>query len=435
MDPIFPITAAIMLVLSFFFSGTEIAFITASRLKIELKTMQGSRAARILSEFKKRTSEVLITILIGNNLALVVFTLMMESLLAYPFTHGLGLDPTKDYLIITLLQTVISTLLILVLAEYIPKALFRSRPDIFLFPSAYFLQFFYWVFRIPVMFTNQLSRVLLRVLFRVPFKENPIAELDKKELDQYIQEIIAASEETPVPDLDTDMLTNAMEFKDIKARECMIPRTDIVALPMDATIEQVTTTLIETQLSKLIIFNENLDDVRGFIHSSGLFRQPKTLQEILQPVAIVPESMPANVLLAELTGKQRSVAIVVDEFGGTAGMITMEDLVEQVFGDIEDEYDEMEEEEEDMILQLQEDGSYLLGSRLSIEDLNEKLELNLPENEAYSTLGGLLLFQEERIPAKDEIIDLGEYRIRVMVAAENRVISVQLQKQPPEEIE
>lgn len=426
MDPIYPITAALMLLLSFFFSGTEIAFISASRLKIELKTMQGSLAARMLSDFKRKTPEVLITILIGNNFALVVFTLMMEPIVD-PALMAIGIDAGGDYLIYTLSQTLVATLIVLVLAEYIPKAIFRTADDVFLFPSAYFLQFFYWVFRLPVMFINQVSRILLRIMFRVPMKDNPIVELDKRELDQYIQEIIAASEETPMPDLDTDMLHNALEFKELKARECMIPRTDIVALPLDSTVEELMHTFIETQLSKVIIYGENLDEIRGFIHSSGMFRQPASLLDILQPVVIVPESMPANMLLAELTSNQRSVAVVVDEFGGTAGMVTVEDLVEQVFGDIEDEYDEEEETEEDMVLQRTEDGAFLLGSRRSIDELNEELEISIPENEAYTTLGGWIMYELERIPKQDEVVDLAGYRITVVKAAENRLITLRLQ--------
>ncbi|MDX2249730.1 MAG: hemolysin family protein [Bacteroidia bacterium] len=421
--------AILTLTLSFFFSGVEIAFLSANRLKIELRTVQGDRAGEILSNFKKRTSEVLITILIGNNVALVVFTIMMENLTEPGLKRYMGIDPENTYLVYTFIQATISTLIVLVLAEYIPKAIFRRNSDQLVFPSAYILRFFYLLLWIPVWTVNLISKFLLKVIFRHR-TDDKIVELDKKDLEEYIQEIIATSESLPVPDLDTEMLTNALALKETKARECMIPRTEIVAASASTGFAELLDLFIETGLSKIIVYGENLDDIKGFVHSNGLFRKPEVINSIIQPVLVVPETMPANVLLAELTENKRSVAIVVDEFGGTAGMVTMEDLVEEVFGEIEDEHDdpENEEPEEDMVIIPEKEGGYILGARNEIYDLNEKLGLDLPEEEYYTTLGGLIMHIAERIPAQEEVIDIGMYNITILNATQNRIIAVKLQK-------
>lgn len=419
-----------MLSLSFFFSGMEIAFISANRLKIELKTVQGDLSARLLSNFKKRTSEVLITILIGNNIALVVFTILMNSVLA-PHLENVGLTQEDTYFLYTLSTTLIGTLIVLVLAEYIPKAIFRANTDYLVYPAAYVLQGFFWLLRIPVWVVNVVSKLLLRVFFGLPTEEK-VVPIDKQDFDHYIQEVLAAHENTPVPDLDTEMLSNALALRDTKARECMIPRTEIEAIAIDATVDEMIDLFIETRLSKLVVYDESLDEVKGFVHSSTLFQNPQSIRELMQPVLVVPESMPANVLMAELTENQRSVAIVVDEFGGTAGMLTIEDLVEEVFGEIEDEHDsdKTEEVEEDMIKIVNEDGSLLLGARHEIDDLNEELALNLPEDDAYTTLGGLIMHITEAIPQKDESIELGDYLITVVDATQTRVIAVRINRKP-----
>lgn len=411
--------------LSFFFSGMEIAFISSNLLKIELKTKQGDRAAKILSGFKKQVPAVIITILIGNNLALVVFTLMVNDITEPWLTQGLGLSPDSFFLIFTFIQAVIATLIILFFAEYIPKAIFRRNADTLVYPFAYVLQLFFWILRLPVWVVNRVSKFLLRILFRVR-EDNRVVELSKRDLDQYLQEVVAASETLPVEDLDTEMLTNALAFKETKARECMIPRTEIVAVAHDTTVEEMIEVFVESRLSKVIVYGENLDNVKGFVHSIGLFSKPDTIQSIIQPVLVVPESMSADVLLAELTENQRSVAIVVDEFGGTSGMITMEDLVEEVFGEIEDEHDKEEEVEEDMVKIMEPNGSMLLGARLEIDDLNESLDLDLPKEEYYTTLGGLIMYVAEDIPVEEQEIELGPYMVTVIKATPTRIISVRL---------
>jgi CBS domain containing-hemolysin-like protein len=419
-----------MLCLSFFFSGMEIAFLSANRLKIELKTLQGDPAAQLLSKFKKKTAEVLITILIGNNLALVVFTIMLNSILE-PQLARIGLTPEDAFFLYTVSTTLVGTLIVLVLAEYIPKAIFRANSDYLVYPSAYLLQVFYLLLRIPVWLINLISKALLRIVFRLPTEER-VVPIDKRDFDHYLQEVLASSEDAPVPDLDTEMLSNALALRETKARECMIPRTEIEAISMHAPLDELVNLFIETRLSKIIIYDDSLDEVRGFVHSSSLFRDPERIRDLLQPVLVVPESMPGNVLMAELTENKRSVAIVVDEFGGTAGMLTIEDLVEEVFGEIEDEHDsdKVEEVEEDMIKIINEDGSLILGARHEIDDLNEELGLNLPEEEYYTTLGGLIMYVAEDIPQKDASIEVDDYLITVVDANPTRVIAVKVSRKP-----
>lgn len=418
--------ALFTLACSFVFSGMEIAFISASRLKIEVRTVQGDRAGAILSNFRKKTAEVLITILIGNNLALVFFTIMVNRITG-PMLQGLE----EAYLIYTLVQTVIATLIILVFAEYIPKAIFRRNSDTLVFPSAYVLQFFYYLFFGLVWSVNRIAKLLLKYLFRIQNEDEELP-LGKKDLDHYIQELIIASESVPVPDLDTEMLTNALAFKETKAREFMIPRTEIVACSIDTSVEEVLDQFIDTHLSKIIIYDENIDDIKGFVHSRDLFRKPAKVEEILQLAHVVPESMPANMLLTELTSNQRTLAVVVDEFGGTSGILTMEDLVEEVFGDIEDEHDYEESKdskiEEDLMVETLEDGSMLLGARHEIDNLNQEFDLTLPEDEGYNTLGGLVLFVAEYIPEEGESFEVGDYILSVMKASANRLHVIKLRR-------
>ncbi len=420
------VIAVIALACSFFFSGIEIAFLSASRLKIELKTVQGDTAGRILSGFKKNTAAILITILIGNNLALVVFTIMVNRITDPLLANTLQLDPEQGYLLYTFVQTVIATLIVLVLAEYIPKAIFRKNADTLVFPFAYLLQFFYLLFYILVWLVNGATKLLLKYIFRLP-DEEAMVPLGRKDLDQYIQEVITASETIPMPDLDTEMLTNALAFKDTRARDFMIPRTEIIACSIDTPVDELLDQFIDTYLSKIIVYDESLDDIKGFVHSRDLFKRPATLQEIIQPARVVPESMPANMILTELTGHQRTLAVVVDEFGGTSGIITMEDLVEEVFGDIEDEHDvEETKPEEDMVAERMEDGSLLLGARHNVYDLNEEFDLDLPEDEGYSTLAGLVLYVAEDIPEEGETFQVGKYVLTVVKATNTRLLVLRL---------
>ncbi|MEO0898174.1 MAG: hemolysin family protein [Bacteroidota bacterium] len=418
--------AILTLCLSFFFSGMEIAFISANRLKTQLRVKQGDRAAEILAGFREKTPQVLITILIGNNVALVIFAKMMERLTEDELNLWFGINSETGYLTYTLIQTIMTTLLVLVMAEYIPKAVFRANADMLVYPGVRILNFFYKILFIPVNIVNAISKFLLRIFFGLPM-ENRMLPLDSRDLDHYLQEVVAV--ETPVPDLDTEMLTNALAFRETKARDCMIPRTEIESASIDSSVSEILDQFLDTQLSKIIIYEESLDNIKGIVHSNSMFQLPSNIRALIQPVIIVPETQPANEILRELTKKNRSVAIVVDEFGGTAGMITVEDLVEEVFGEIEDEHDSEKEKvvEEDMVIHRNDDGSFTLGARLEIDDLNEDLSLKLPEEEYYTTLGGLILYVNEDIPEEGDTVKVSPYLITILEAMQNKVIKVRLE--------
>jgi CBS domain containing-hemolysin-like protein len=416
-----------MLALSFFFSGVEIAFFSVNRLKIELKEKQGNRAARILSNLKKKWKRVLITILIGNNIALVVFTKQIETLFL-PWMESLGLSLETHYLSVTLILTLIGTLIILIFAEYIPKAIFKSMADRVIFPAAYPLNFFVNLLQIPVQLINAISRFFLQYVFRVQPSVNVIG-LGREDLDFYVKEMSnsVSGEETKLSDFDTEILTNALDFRETKAREFMIPRIQIEAVPVDCTVEEVIEKFIETNHSKIIVYGESLDDIKGYIHTTSLFEKPEVIDSIIQEVLIVPETMPAKMLFLEFSENKKTVAIVVDEFGGTEGLITMEDLVEEIFGEIEDEYDE-QDTEEDMKIEINEDGSYLLGARVETSHINEQYDFGLPEDEAYNSLGGLFTFYAGDIPKKGDEIVIGKYKLTVLQASQNRIIQIRLEK-------
>ncbi|TAE46598.1 MAG: HlyC/CorC family transporter [Bacteroidetes bacterium] len=411
------------LAFSFLFSGMEAAFLSASLLKIELRLHQNDRAAQLLSHFKQNRSSVLITLLIGNSLALVVFVLTFSQLLQ-PWLSRMQ-DPATHGLAFFLALSAIATLVVLVVAEYIPKAFFRSNADRLVFPSAYVLSFFYYLLYIPVWGANKVSRFFLRVFFRVNTADRVIT-LDKRDLDDYIQEL--TSKGNMAPELDSEMLNNALALKDTRARECMIPRTEVVAVSLDTGMEELMDEFIETQLSKLMVYQGSLDHIQGYVHSNSMFHRPGSISEVLQPVLVIPESMPADKLLEEFISNKRTVAIVVDEFGGTAGIVTIEDLVEELFGEIEDEHDETETGpvEEDLLEIRNEDGSYILGARLEIAYLNEEYTLGLPESEFYTTLGGWIMYESGSIPARDQTLKIGHYDIRIVHALHHRLISLSL---------
>ncbi len=426
------LVAFLMLALSFYYSGVEIAFLSASPLKIELKKKQGSWVAKKLSWLKNETSTVHPAILIGNTIALVIFTYQVEGIIGpsldewfASWTGSWQQAVTLQEVIRFLILTGLGTLIILVFAEYIPKAIFKRTADQIIFPSTYLLVVSYIIFYPLVWLINVIARVILRYLLGIRQTDETYV-MSKQDLDIYIRQVVASSDEPEVSEINS-MLTNAMEFRDTKARDFMIPRTKIEAVSLDATLEELMASFIETQLSKLIVYGESLDDVQGFVHSRSMFEQPDSMADIVQEVLIVPETMPADMLLVEFNENKKTVAIVVDEFGGTSGLITMEDLLEEVFGEIEDEYD-VQEVEEDMEVRKNADGSMVLGARQEINDLNESQGLELPEDEYYSTLGGLFTYFAEDIPKQGEHIIVGPYQLTAMKVTLKRIILVHLKR-------
>jgi CBS domain containing-hemolysin-like protein len=417
----------VTMVLSALFSGIEIAFVSASKLKIELKSAQGDPVAKILSRFVKRTPRVLTTLLVGNNVALVMFSLSAGRLLNIAFESGGIINPVEHPVRALILQTFLSTVVLLVFAEYLPKALFRLRPEAALFNvfTTGFLQFFYIVLSPFVLGINAISHFFLKKILRLKYQEEEL-EFSKEDLHTYMQEsLVSFPESESKPEIDTEMFSNAMELNEIRVKDFMVPRTELQAVPVQVSIDGLVAKFVETGYSKLLVYNDNIDEIVGFVHSSTLFRKPQGIQEVLQPILMVPETMAATTLLSEFTQNRKTIALVVDEFGGTAGLVTVEDLVEEVFGDIEDEHDEPQEDE--FTAKQIDENTWLFSARLEVDDLNQEFGLNLPEGE-YNTLGGLVLQYAEEIPSVNESVEVQGYRLEIVEAEDNRVTLVKVKR-------
>ena len=415
MDPSSIIVIVIALTASAFFSGMEIAFITANRLKIELDNKKGSFSGKVLSNFVKNDSRFIATMLLGNNIALVVYGIWMAQLMQ-PWIEPLVGGSEAAVLLI---QTILSTLLILVTAEFLPKATFQINPNRVLQFLSFPLALIYAILYPLTIFTMTISNGLLR-LFGMHVKSGEMV-FSKIDLDDYVRDLNERMEDENDLDNEMQILQNAIGFSDIKARDCMIPRTDIVALDIESTIEDLKDRFIETGLSKVLIYRDTIDNIIGYVHSFELFKKPKRIKEILIPIAFVPEAVLAKDLL-ELFAKQHgNIAIVVDEYGGTSGLITIEDVVEEIFGDIEDEHDI------DELLEQQIDATtYLFSARQDIDHLNEVYNFNLDESSEYETLGGLVLHYLESIPEEGTILELENYSMRIEAVTDRRIEVIRL---------
>jgi putative hemolysin len=416
-----------------FFSGIEIAFVSTSRLKIELKSAQGDKAGLLLSKFVKNTPRVITTALVGNNLALVMFGISSGNVLTAIFVNSGFLEPHQEHSFTSVvLQTVISTLLILFFGEFVPKAIFQSKAEtiMFGFLGTRMLRFFYWLFGPFSIFVNAGSHFFLRKILRLKYEEEGVT-FSKEDLNYYLQETLPSLTDTDdQPEIDAEMFTNAMAFNEIRVREFMVPRTELVALSINGSVEELMDLFVETGYSRIIIYKDSLDTLLGFVHHSAVFKRPETIAEALQPILMVPESMAATTLLKEFSKYRKTMAVVVDEFGGTEGIVTVEDLVEEVFGDIQDEHDESEEE--DLLAKKIDEHTWLFNARLEIDDLNETWGLDLPYGE-YNTLGGLIIHHEESIPAVNDTVQIGHFRFVITDASENKVNIVRVERLESEE--
>jgi putative hemolysin len=413
MDTSLIIPIVISLIFSFFFSGIEIAFLSANRLQIELQGKQGARWAKIMSKYAKSPSSFIGTTLIGNTLALVLFgiftTQLFEPILVAHLPHSLNND-----IGILLIQTFVSTIIILFTAEFLPKSLFLINPNVMLAALAIPFQLIYiplW----PIMFTIvSLSKFFIVHVLRLEYsEEKPLFGLT--DLNNYLKNMHKVRHENEDIELDKKIFDNALEFKTVRVRECMIPRTEIVAVSLEDGIEKLKEAFIESGHSKVIICKESIDDVIGYCHSAALFKKPATIQEILTPISIVPETMMANDLMIQLLKDRKSLAVVVDEFGGTSGIVSMEDVIEEIFGEIEDEHDE-----DDLIEQKIDENTYLLSGRHEIDYLNDRYGWKLPHGD-YETLGGLILAYAEDFPKVGETILIPPFSLTVQATKDNRI--------------
>jgi putative hemolysin len=397
------IIIGITILLSAFFSGMEIAFVSANKMHIELEKKRGGFVPKILTIITQKSSKFITTMLVGNNISLVIYSYYMGKFLV----RFISENTFNDFSIL-LIQTIISTIVILVTAEFLPKTIFRIYANEVLKIFAVPAYIFYYLFHFFSEFISAISDFFLRVFFKTNADEQQ-TEFSKEELGHYINEQLETGNDDDEMDSEIQIFQNALEFQNVKAREVMVPRTEIVSVEMHETVANLKDMFIETGLSKILVYKTSLDDVVGYVNAFELFKRPKTIKSILLPLELVPESMMINDILNTLMKKRKSVAVVVDEYGGTSGMITVEDIVEELFGEIEDEHDSQEFLEEKI-----NDFKFNFSGRLEIDYLNEEYDLNIPKSESYETLGGFIIEHTENIPEEKEVIDIENFEIKIL---------------------
>ncbi len=407
----------IALLFSAFFSGCEMAFISSNKLLIELNKKKYPRLGRIIDTFINNGSLFISTLLIGNNIALVVYGLEMGRILT-PFIENYVSSSSS----ILFIQTTLSTILILVTAEFLPKILFRINPILVLNITALPLLLFYTIFYPISKLTVFLSEFLMSKILKTPEKKNSKKiVLGRIDLDNLITLHHEKLEENDDNAKEVKLLKNALDFSKVKIRECIIPRTEISAIEVNENLEILTRRFIETGYSKILIYKKSIDNIIGYIHVSELFKKPKQLKNAINPLSIVPETMTANKLLEVFIKEHRSIALVVDEFGGTAGIVTMEDILEEIFGEIDDEHDVS-----DLIEKKISDNEYIFSGRVEIDYINEKYNLGIRESENYETLAGFILQHNESIPKNDEELIIDHFKLKIKLASDNRIELVNL---------
>ena len=406
------------MVFSAFFSGVEMAFVSSNKLYFELKAKQNILSAKIIAHFNQSPSQFIGTMLIGNTLSLVAYGIFMEE-----FLHHLilaNLPWITNVIIARLIASIVATIIILTTSEFTPKSIFLINPDAIL----EFLAIPIWIINtlmFPLVWlTVGLSKWFITRVLRLSYSEEKPA-FGLTDLNHYLQNLnrkVSTEEENEV---DTKIFHNALEFKQVKVRDCMIPRTEITAIEIEEGIEGLKKVFIESGHSKVLVYKETLEEVVGYCHSLALFKKPKDIQSILTSIPIVPEAMPANDLMLKFSKERKSLAIVVDEFGSTSGLVSMEDVMEQIFGEIQDEFDDTE----DWIEKRLDEHTFVLSGRHEIDYLNEKYNWNLPEGD-YETLGGMLIHLYEDIPAVNEVITLSAFQFQIMTVTDARIDTIKV---------
>lgn len=403
----------ISLLLSALFSGTEIAFISASKLRVELLKKRGSKRGKVLAGFYDKPSDFLGAMLVGNNIVLVIFASLMDKILN-PYIESYF----SNELLVLFFVTIIVTIIVLIFGEFLPKTLFRLYADDILYFLAYPLRFLKFLLAIPSWLMINLSNLFLKYILKTPPEEvdNVFTRLD---LEQFIQTTRTDSED----EIDKELFEKALNLKEVKVRECMIPRPEIQHIDVSASVEELEAVFQETRLSRLLVIQDDVDEVLGYVHHQQLFSRPKTIDKIILDIPVIPEVMKVRDLMNKLIKERMSIACVVDEFGGTSGIITLEDILEEIFGEIEDEHDQ-EEYIEDQISE----NEYIFSGRLEIMHLNEKYEnLNFPEGE-YHTLSGYLVMTAQEIPEQGAIIEQEGYKFILELVSETKIETIRVIK-------
>ncbi len=407
----------ITMAFSAYFSGMEIAFVSSNKLRFEMDRNEQSITSRILSIFYHNPNNFISTMLVGNNIALVIYGILMAELIEQNLLAGYI---TNEFLLV-LTQTIISTLIILVTGEFLPKTLFKINPNftlsLFAIPT-----FICYIVLYPISkFASGISSVLLLLTGTKINKEASEKAFTKVDLDHFIQSSIENSANEEEINTEVKIFQNALDFSSIKIRDCMVPRTEIIAIEDDASMEELMELFVEKGISKIIVYQDNIDNITGYIHSSELFREPENWQQCIRQLPIVPETMNANKLMKIFMQQKKSLAVVVDEFGGTSGIVALEDLVEQIFGEIEDEHDTTS-----YVAKEVGNNEYVLSGRLDIEKANEMFSLELPESDEYQTIGGLILHEYQSFPKAHEIITLGNFQFRILKVTATKIELVKL---------
>ncbi len=410
----------LMLLLSAFFSGMEIAFVSSSRLKQELDLKRKILPARILSVFYNHPSRFIGALLLGNNIALVIYGIAMAVLLEPAIIRILPPGWDSEFTIL-LIQTIISTLIILITAEFLPKILFRINPNAILKFFSLPVWIFYFLFYPVIMIYIGISELLLKKVLRVNLADTGY-QFGPVDLEDYVRDFQHAEEREESINKEIQMVQNVMSFRNVKLRDCMMPRTDIKAVELHNDIDSLMKLFPETGHSKIMVYRDSIDNLIGYVHSYDMFSKPKSIEAVTRDINAYPESMAANELLNIFIRDHKSVAVVVDEFGGTSGIVTMEDIIEEIFGEIHDEYDREEVTETQVSA-----SEFIFSSRLEIDYLNEKYKLNIPVSDEYETLAGFIIQYHESIPVEDETIDIQPFRFTILKSSGNRIEEVKLE--------
>lgn len=405
----------ITMVFSAFFSGMEIAFVSSNRMLAEMDKERNGFTQRIISLFYAHPNGFVSTMLVGNNIALVIYGILIARLFDNTIFAGMDAGFTVPA------DTILSTLIVLFTGEFLPKTLFKANPNRLLAvfsPFAYICYVVLW----PISkFSTFLSKVILRVFGLKMDDESADDGFSKVDLDYLVQSSIDNAEKDSDINDEVKIFQNALDFSDTKVRDCMVPRTEIQAVDWDASLEELQQKFVESGNSKIVVYKEDIDHIEGYIHSSELFRSPKKWQDHIRTMPFVPETMQAQKLMKIFLQQKKTLGVVVDEFGGTSGLVSLEDIVEEIFGDIEDEHDSTK-----YVAKPTADGDYLLSARLEIDKVNEMFDLDLPESDEYMTIGGLILHEYQSFPKLNEVVKFDKYEFKIIKSTSRKIELVQL---------
>ncbi len=405
----------ITMVFSAFFSGMEIAFVSSNRMLAEMDKERNGFTQRIISLFYAHPNGFVSTMLVGNNIALVIYGILIARLFDNTVFAGMDAGFTVPA------DTILSTLIVLFTGEFLPKTLFKANPNRLLAvfsPFAYICYVVLW----PISkFSTFLSKVILRVFGLKMDDESADDGFSKVDLDYLVQSSIDNAEKDSDINDEVKIFQNALDFSDTKVRDCMVPRTEIQAVDWDASLEELQQKFVESGNSKIVVYKEDIDHIEGYIHSSELFRSPKKWQDHIRTMPFVPETMQAQKLMKIFLQQKKTLGVVVDEFGGTSGLVSLEDIVEEIFGDIEDEHDSTK-----YVAKQTADGDYLLSARLEIDKVNEMFDLDLPESDEYMTIGGLILHEYQSFPKLNEVVKFDKYEFKIIKSTSRKIELVQL---------